>query len=385
MKKTLALLLALVMLCCCAAGCGSSKDDTVMTVNGIEVSFDEYMAWLSTAVTEIQELYSSTGTAIDWDAGFIYDASTTNAEWCIKRTEENLTKIHAVESKAAEMEITLTDEQKQALEDEFAELRKNYAVGTDSEESLKDFLAGYSFTEESYRTQRTLNYIYTNVFAEIYGEQGEKLDDALVLEYAEKNDYVSSAHILLLTSRDVTDDEGNTTSEELSDSEKAEKLAKATELAEELQAITDDTERWARFKELMNEYSEDTGLESFPDGYCFTSGTMVEIYDTTSRELEEYQVSDPVESDFGYHVIIRLPISPDAVTQTFNSYYQQVTLPLSYLAAPEHYENDVNGWAKEADVKFTSLYEKVDFAHFISDDGYSFISYADYKADEEKK
>lgn len=378
MKKTIAMLLAAVMLCGCLAGCGGTKDDTVMTVNGTEISYDEYMTWLGSAVSDIKSIYSTySGTDVDWDGNFLFDASITNAEWCIKHANENLTKLHSVESKAKELGVTVTDEQKEALEDEIEELRSTYATGDDTEASFKDFLASYNYTEDSFRTQRNLNYLYYNVFAELYGEQGEKLDEAKVLDYAEKNDYVTSAHILIKTTKDVTDDDGKTTSEELSEAEKAEKLAQAQELADELKAITDNEKRWERFKELMDEYSEDPGKESFPNGYCFTTGTMVEIYDSTSRELDEYEVSDPVESTHGYHVIMRLPMTSSDLVSYQNG-YQQSIVPLSYLAAPGYYDTDVSGWAKEATVKYTSLYEKVDFSQYITDDGFNFVSYADY-------
>lgn len=378
MKKTIAMLLAAVMLCGCLAGCGGTKDDTVMTVNGTEISYDEYMTWLGSAVSDIKSIYSTySGTDVDWDGNFLFDASITNAEWCIKHANENLTKLHSVESKAKELGVTVTDEQKEALEDEFEELRNTYGTGDDADASFSSFLASYNYTEDSFRTQRNLNYLYYNVFAELYGEQGEKLDEAKVLDYAEKNDYVTSAHILIKTTRDVTDDDGKTTSEELSEAEKAEKLAQAQELADELKAIDDNEKRWERFKELMDEYSEDPGKESFPNGYCFTTNTMVEIYDSTSRELDEYEVSDPVESTHGYHVIMRLPMTSSDLVSYTNG-YQQSIVPLSYLAAPGYYDTDVSGWAKEATVKYTSLYEKVDFSQYITDDGFNFVSYADY-------
>lgn len=378
MKKTIAMLLAAVMLCGCLAGCGGTKDDTVMTVNGTEISYDEYMTWLGSAVSDIKSIYSTySGTDVDWDGNFLFDESITNAEWCIKHANENLTKLHSVESKAKELGVTVTDEQKEDLEDEIEELRSTYATGDDKDASFKDFLAGYNYTQDSYRTQRNLNYLYYNVFAELYGEQGEKLDEAKVLDYAEKNDYVTSAHILIKTTRDVTDEDGKTTTEELSEAEKAEKLAQAQELADELKAIDDNEKRWERFKELMDEYSEDPGKESFPNGYCFTTNTMVEIYDTTSRSLAEYEVSDPVESTHGYHVIMRLPMTSSDLVSYQNG-YQQSIVPLSYVAAPSYYDTDVSGWAKDATVKYTSLYEKVDFSQYLTDDGFNFVSYADY-------
>lgn len=378
MKKTIAMLLAAVLLCGCLAGCSGAKDDTVMTVNGVEVSYDEYMTWLGSAVSDIQSIYSTySGTDVDWDGNFLFDESITNREWCIKHANENLTKLHAVESKAKELGLTVTDEQKEDLEDEIKQLRDTYATGDDAEASFKSFLAGYNYTEDSYRTQRNLNYLYYNVFAELYGEQGEKLDESKVLDYAEKNDYVTSAHILIKTTKDVTDNDGKTTSEELSEAEKAEKLAQAQELADELKAITDNEKRWERFKELMDEYSEDPGRESFPNGYCFTTGTMVEIYDSTSRELDEYEVSDPVESTHGYHVIMRLPMTSSDLVSYQNG-YQQAIVPLSYVAAPSYYETDVSAWAKDATVKYTSLYEKIDFSQYITDDGFKFVSYEDF-------
>ena len=48
MKKFITLTLALIMVLGCFAGCSgdSYKEDTVMVVNGTEVSFDEYCYWL---------------------------------------------------------------------------------------------------------------------------------------------------------------------------------------------------------------------------------------------------------------------------------------------------------------------------------------------------
>lgn len=386
MKKLTALILALAMLCCCVAGCSSSRDDTVMTVNGTAVSYDEYMFWLSQAVSELTSIYSSySGTTVDWDGKFLFDTETTNIDWCLKRASQSIIRLHAMESKASEMGIELTDDEKQAISDEVDQIKEAYVTGDDEEAELKAVFENYSYTQESYETQRGLNYIYNNLFTELYGEQGEKLSEDIALEYAAENNYITSAHILFRTSEDVTDSEGNTTEEELSDSEKAEKKAKAEELAAELQAISDTSERWERFKELMDEYSEDTGKESFPDGYCFTTGTMVDEYDSTSRELEEYQVSDVVESSFGYHVIIRLPTKGSDLVSTYNSNYQSITVPLTYLAAPEEYDAQIAEWAEDAKVKYTKLYDSIDFSSFISADGFDFVCYEDYKANEEKK
>lgn len=383
MKKLTAFILALVMLCACLTGCsGGSEEDTVMTVNGTAVSYDEYMVWLGQAVSELTDLYKSySGTAVDWNGKFMFDDDMTNIEWCLKRATQSVTRLHAMESKAKELGVTVTDDDKQAVEDEIAQLKKNYAADGDS----AAFFASYNYTEESYTQQRTLNYLYNELFNNLYGEKGEKLSEDKVLAYADENGYITSAHILFRTSEDVTGDDGKTTSQELSDAQKAEKKAKAEQLSKELKAIDDNEKRWERFQELMNEYSEDPGKESFPNGYCFTSGTMVEEYDTASRELEEYEVSDVVESQHGYHVIMRLPTKSTDLVTYINSSYQQQTVPLSYIAAPSDYDSQIADWASSATVKTTKLYDSIDFSKIITSDGFKFIPYSEYKADQSKK
>lgn len=367
MKRFIALTLALVMLCCCAAGCGSdTKEDTVMTVNGTSVSFDEYMGGLNQAVSELEDLYQSySGTSVDWDGKFLFDDTVTNLEWCLKRAGQQVARYRVVEQKAKEMGVTLTDEQTTAIDDQIQNIKDQYVTSDDNADTqLQAFFASYGYTEDSYRERCRLNYLYSDLFTEIYGEQGSKLSDDKVQAYAEENDYITSAHILLLTSETVTDADGKSTSKELSDEVKAEKKAKAEELCAELKAITDDTERWTRFKELMNEYSEDTGLPQFPEGYCFTKGSMVTEYDDASRALKEYEVSDVVESQFGYHVIMRLPTKGTDLVSYRNGYTQSV-VPLTYLAAPVEFDADIADWASSADIKYTKLYDSIDFSQFI--------------------
>jgi hypothetical protein len=65
-------------------------------------------------------------------------------------------------------------------------------------------------------------------------------------------------------------------------------------------------------------FCEDTGKEAYPDGYVFVPGTMVPEFESAVLSLEEYQVSDPVKTDYGYHVIMRLPLDPDAVIEYSN-------------------------------------------------------------------
>ena len=67
------------------------------------------------------------------------------------------------------------------------------------------------------------------------------------------------------------------------------------------------------FGELKAEYCEDTGKQAYPDGYTFTPGTMVAEFEDTVKAQKEYEISDPVKTSYGYHVIMRLPLSGDSL------------------------------------------------------------------------
>ena len=103
------------------------------------------------------------------------------------------------------------------------------------------------------------------------------------------------------------------TGEALDEETVAEKKAQAESLVEELNAIEDKEQLVERFRELKEEYCEDNGKTAFPDGYVFLPGEMVEEFENAALALEEYAVSEPVESPYGYHIILRLPLDADAI------------------------------------------------------------------------
>ena len=102
-----------------------------------------------------------------------------------------------------------------------------------------------------------------------------------------------------------------TTGEALTDEQKAEKKALAEELVEKLNSYTGD-DIASYFAELADEYSEDPGRESYPTGYTFTTGSMVQEFEDAAYALSEGEVSEVVESSFGYHILLRLPLDKSA-------------------------------------------------------------------------
>lgn len=377
MKKFVAIMLVSVLALGCLAGCGSKKEDTVMTVDGVDVSFDEYMYYLNTAASTLISYYqASTGGGVDWDGVCIYDKTRTNAEWCINEALYNAAQGCVIMSKGKSMNALPTDEQLKSLEDNISTIRKNYEESDDPDAAFADALNGQGFTLESFKAVNKINFTLGNIFTSLYGENGEKLSEEKLQTYIEENGYMTSAHILFRTKEDVKGENGQTTQEELSDSAKAEKKAQAEKLCKELKAIKDDTQRKEKFFEYMKEYSEDPGKESFPNGYCFTEGTMVEEYTDTTRELKNYEVSDVVESDFGYHIIMRLPtVSSDVDTANQYGY------TLGQMASSYDFDEEMKTWDVTDKAKFNSGYKSFDFTQFFGDAGFTYTTYAKLNAD----
>lgn len=377
MKKFVAIMLVSVLALGCLAGCGSKKEDTVMTVDGVDVSFDEYMYYLNTAASTLINYYqASTGAGVDWDGVCIYDKTKTNAEWCINEALYNAAQGCVIMSKGKSMNALPTDEQLKSLEDNISTIRKNYEESDDPDAAFADALNGQGFTLESFKAVNKINFTLSNIFTSLYGENGEKLSEEKLQTYIEENGYMTSAHILFRTKEDVKGENGQTTQEELSDSAKAEKKAQAEKLCKELKAIKDDTQRKEKFFEYMKEYSEDPGKESFPNGYCFTEGTMVEEYTDTTRELKNYEVSDVVESDFGYHIIMRLPtVSSDVDTANQYGY------TLGQMASSYDFDEEMKTWDVTDKAKFNSGYKSFDFTQFFGDAGFTYTTYAKLNAD----
>lgn len=378
MKKFAAILLALVLALGCLTGCGSKKGDTVMSVDGTDVSFDEFMYYLKTAASTLTNYYqSSTGGGVDWDGVCIYDKTKTNAEWCVNEAMYNAAQACVIMSKGKSMNCLPTDEQLKTLEDNISTIRKNYEDQDDPDAAFTSALNGQGFTLDTFKQINKVNFTLANIFASLYGENGEKVSDETLKGYIDENGFMTSAHILFKTTEEVKGEDGKTTEKEISDSAKAEKKAKAEKLAKELKAIKDDEKRKEKFFEYMKNDSEDPGKESYPNGYCFTEGTMVQEYTDATKALKDYEVSDVVESKFGYHIIMRLPTTASNVD--INNQYGYT---LGQMAASYDFDEEMKSWDVSSKAKLNSQYKDFDFTQFFSNtDGFKFTTYASYTAE----
>ena len=285
-----------------------APDEIVLSIDGETVSWDEYCQWLFSTGRQIEDYFrqmaSFYGLAADWEGSVGDGSGMTYAQYAVHETNENLSNILAYRRFAAGEQISLSEEQQAQLTDEAlakALLGENATVDQLAAELEKE-----GFGIETFRRIRETNLQLDAFFDDCYGENGEKVTDEEAVAYQEEKGYVSAGHILLMTIDPNTGDK-------LEEAAVAEKKLKAGEIADELRAIADPEQRERRFLELKAELCEDGGKIAYPNGYTYTAGTMVKEFENAVNALEPFEVSDPVESAYGYHVIMRLPLRADSL------------------------------------------------------------------------
>ena len=320
-------------------------DELVMTVDGSEVLWDEFFYWLYMNVSSFESTYGAVDYTSELTEGMTY------ADYMLMMAEQYAITFHSLGAEAAAEGIALTDEDRAYL-DEVVQQSITANCGEDgTEEDFEEYLAGQYLTRRVFDFVNETTLLNQRVWIDLYGENGELYPEADALSWGSGQGYVNVKHILVLTQ----DDEGNA----LDEAAKAEKLAEAEEMLDTLQPLSGSAEIEAEFDTLMQENSEDPGLASNPDGYCYTPGTMYAEFEDAAAELGDYEVSGIVESTSGYHIILRLPLSVDTVL--FDYGYD-----LRYVAAQMAFNDLVNGWAAGAEVTYSELYDGFDAAAFLA-------------------
>lgn len=103
-------------------------------------------------------------------------------------------------------------------------------------------------------------------------------------QYFEKPEQVRASHILINAEKDATDEQ------KAAAKEKIEGLLKRARVGED-------------FASLAKEYTEDPGSKENGGEYTFSRGQMVKPFEDAAFGLEVGQVSDVVETQYGYHII----------------------------------------------------------------------------------
>lgn len=272
---------------------GFPNGTVLLTVNGADVTAEEYLYWLGNMTSYYDMMMSMYGSSLNLDEAVDSDG-TTWGEQLKEIAYQNAVLIAVTPEAAARNGVTLDDE-------DLAELRQQRESNIESAGSEAKYayqLQGMNISDETSFGLDLTSALFTKL-EETYTQKlltaggAEALTDEDVAAYVEETGLLRAKHILLLT-------KDPDTGEDYDDAKKAEQKAKAEDILAKLR------EDPAQFDTLMNENSEDSGLSSYPDGYLFGPNEMVTEFEEGTRALAVGEISELVESTYGYHIILRL-------------------------------------------------------------------------------
>ena len=331
--------------------------EVVMIVDGKDITWGEYFSWLYMSAMQTEQYFVSMGNygvPLKWSDAVGEDGSTY-ADAAIAGGENTLRQLMTILGYAESQGVEASQETLDAVQAQ-RESDKLATVGEEGTEAdFAQFLRSLYRSEEAYQRATMANYINLQNYTDTYGENGEKVSDEQALGYLEENGYLYANHILL-TTMDLQ------TGEALDEAAVAEKEAQAQALAEELQAIQDPEELVKRFRELKEEYDEDTGKTTYPDGYVFLPGEMVTEFEEGVKALADYGVSQPVKSSYGYHVILRLPLTADTVV-SYDSTGAAVTG--RSLFASFDYAAGLDAYLENLSVEYVGDFQAPDLSKYV--------------------
>lgn len=324
MKKLVCVLLAVLMSLSLLAGCAAGEtapedyaeaaenlvptmfyditgiphDQTVVTVGNTEVPAELYFYWVcyvcSSLEYNILSEYSNYGmysTCIDketmsvnWESSY---AGVPLMDYALAQVEDTMKYYMSIEELAKDLGVGLTTANLVDMENTFHQAVEEMGGG----DAFLNYLKMLGISRENFDRLSASSYLYMDMLDLAFQEDSE-----LYLEPEEYNSYATYADHILIATQDMK------TGEAMTPQESVEKYQLAETLLEQIRASGDPV---ATFEQLADEYSDDPGREENPTGYIYTPGSMVTEFETTAASLEPGEISDVVQSDYGFHIILR--------------------------------------------------------------------------------
>jgi parvulin-like peptidyl-prolyl isomerase len=86
---------------------------------------------------------------------------------------------------------------------------------------------------------------------------------------------------------------------------------------------------------------------------------MLPEFEEATLALAEGEISGIVENDYGFHIIERIPVTPNSLVE-YTSADEQYDL--RYTAALDMFDANLSSWIDEAEVVYAGPFENFDLA-----------------------
>ena len=299
-----------------AAGCGGGDDDDAQTP---EVPADAIAVVGDRAIpkTEYDRLLAQAQATYEAREQEFPEAGTPEFAQLRNALVRSLVEQAEYEIAAEEMNITVTDEE---LDKRLDELKDQFFEG--DEEAYKAELEKQGITEEQVLKDLRTRMLSEKIFEQITSEV--EVTDADIQAYYEENksQFEQPAsrevrHILVKTK------------------------AKADQIHRQL-------ENGADFAKLAKQFSQDPASAEQGGSFTAQKGATVAPFDEAAFELETGELSDPVKTQFGWHIIEAVGDVEEANTQELADVEEQIASTLE----EEKKNARINEWVQELQDRF---------------------------------
>lgn len=285
MKKFKSMLLILLILFLFASCDSEGMGETVASVGEETVTAGEIVFMMSQNIEAVKTQMSS----INDEQKREYWNTDVDGKKPVDIIKENalgyLINYAALVNAAKEEKITVPDDEVKAR------------LASYTSEDLKNLKNIYGVTKDSVKRVLRKQIFQQKYVSRILESKADYTPSEEQLTEDLMNNYYKAQHILISVSDAAT-------GEAYSEEKKEEAMKKAERLLKKVK-------RGGDFETIMLENSDDPGIQSYPDGYVFTNGEMITEFEETVKTLSLNEISDIVETSYGYHIIKRLPVTVD--------------------------------------------------------------------------
>ena len=304
---------------------GLKLDETVMTVDGTDVTAEEYLYMVSYSAQSLS-YYGIT------DLSTQLGESYTAADYVAEDTRERITQQMVIRNWADEMGIRLTEDDEASLDEQ----RAAYGSEEDFQKALK--ITGIS--ETLYNQLMSTSLLYNRLYEAYCSEGGELRSSDKDLTALGADHGLMTADVLFIATA------------ELDDAGKADARALLGDYVRQLRAAEDPA---AAFAALETSENVTVVASNTYDGCEET------VLNTALADLEVGQVSDVFEDENGVYVALRRDLDLDAVAEMVFSEDLTVRLQNAQVEMNESVYNriDIAGYYSKMNLLQQNLYNQL--------------------------
>ena len=325
---------------------GIARDTPLITVDGAEVPAEEVLYWVSNYADQ----YAAWGmTDLSMDMG---DGQTLG-QYYLDSAVETATLYQLMQNKADELKLGWNKENQAAYDEQLQTMKESMAQqagldiqtqGDQVDTELVRLISYMGLSQEGFFRINQASFLYNNLMEGLFGAEGTDAPDTGKLDEAG----VYHAKHILIKAEPTTDADGNVTDDGMAAAQ-----AQAQEIYDQLLAAEDPM---TLFDQLMTEYTDDVdssgNVNGGTDGYTFGPGEMVDEFYEGTKALGEGEISQPVQSQYGYHIILRLSADNEAGYDK----YAQIKM-----------QDQIDQWMDEVQVDRSETLESLDLQAFYDE------------------